>query len=78
MPARPGNPPAVHRSHPAHGIPYLAPEWGLLFKAKAARPKDRADFGITLPLLSGTQRSTLADLLARVHPGHPWLAALRG
>src|ERR1044072_2649483 len=28
----------------ANGIPYLVPELVLLFKAKAARPKDQADF----------------------------------
>ncbi|MGV9267559.1 nucleotidyltransferase domain-containing protein [Kitasatospora sp. NPDC003701] len=58
------------------GIPYLAPELALLFKAKATRPKDRQDFAGALPLLDRTQRRTLATLLARVHPGHDWLADL--
>jgi hypothetical protein len=58
------------------GIPYLAPELVLLFKAKHARRKDRADFDTTVPYLSSTQRATLAGLLARVHPGHHWLADL--
>jgi hypothetical protein len=62
--------------HSADGIPYLAPELVLLFKAKHARPKDQADFDGTLPQLSLAQRATLAALLARVHPGHPWLARL--
>uniref|UniRef100_UPI00053B17D7 nucleotidyltransferase domain-containing protein n=1 Tax=Kitasatospora sp. MBT63 TaxID=1444768 RepID=UPI00053B17D7 len=57
----------VHRT-PA-GIPYLAPELTLLFKAKALRPKDRLDFTTTLPLLDHTQQLTLAALLDRVHPG---------
>ncbi|WP_406210796.1 nucleotidyltransferase domain-containing protein [Streptomyces sp. NBC_01017] len=36
----------------AEGIPYLVPELVLLFKAKAARPKDQADFDGALPQLS--------------------------
>jgi hypothetical protein len=62
--------------HTADGIPYLAPELVLLFKAKHVRSKDQADFDGSLPHLTRHQRETLAGLLARVHPGHPWLAAL--
>ena len=62
--------------HTRDGIPYLAPELVLLFKAKHARPKDQADFGATVPHLTPGQRKTLAGLLARTHPGHPWLAEL--
>jgi hypothetical protein len=58
------------------GIPYLAPELVLLFKAKHARPKDQADFDGTIPRMTSAQRATLAGLLARVHPGHRWLANL--
>jgi hypothetical protein len=64
----------IHRT--ADGIPYLAPELVLLFKAKHARPKDQADFDGTVPHMTPAQRETLAELLARVHPGHPWLAGL--
>ena len=64
----------IHHTH--DGIPYLAPELVLLFKAKHARPKDQADFDATVPHLSPDQREALAGLLARVHPGHPWLANL--
>lgn len=60
----------------AEGIPYLAPEWVLLFKAKAVRAKDQKDFDGVVPLLTSQQRETLAELLQRVHPGHGWLAAL--
>lgn len=60
----------------ADGIPYLAPELVLLFKSKQVRPKDEADFEETLPHLDPDQRSTLAGLLARVHPGHVWLDRL--
>ncbi|MEU8764326.1 hypothetical protein [Streptomyces sp. NPDC048659] len=64
----------VHRTQ--DGIPYLAPELVLLFKAKHARHKDRNDFTTTLPHMSRAQRETLAGLLTRVHPGHAWLADL--
>jgi len=58
------------------GIPYLAPELVLLFKAKHARGKDQADFEAAVPHLTPAQRESLTGLLARVHPGHPWLAEL--
>lgn len=38
--------------------------------------KDQADFDVTVPRLASAQRGTLAGLLAQVHPGHRWLAAL--
>ena len=62
--------------HTPDGIPYLAPELVLLFKAKHARPKDQTDFDNVVPNLSNAQRKTLAELLAHVHPGHAWLADL--
>jgi hypothetical protein len=59
------------------GIPYLAPEIVLLFKAKhAARGKDAADFARALPLLDGQRREWLADALRVVHPGHDWITLL--
>ncbi len=64
----------IHRTR--DGIPYLAPELVLLFKAKHARRKDQADFDATVPHMTKAQREALAGLLARVHPGHPWLADL--
>lgn len=60
----------------AAGIPFGRPEVILLFKAKACRPKDEADFARVLPRLGGEARRWLADALALAHPGHPWLAAL--
>jgi hypothetical protein len=60
----------------ADGIPYLRPDVALLFKAKAARGKDEADLAGALPLLSPAERAWLAGALARVHPGHPWLARI--
>ncbi|MGW4883849.1 nucleotidyltransferase domain-containing protein [Streptomyces murinus] len=60
----------------ADGIPYLIPELVLLFKAKATRPKDQADFEGILPLLSQARRDVLSAWLTRVHPGHDWSAEL--
>lgn len=61
----------------ADAIPYLVPEAVLLFKAKYVRPKDEADFTLVRPLLQTAQRAWLIDALTRVHPDHPWIAALR-
>ncbi|MFH8837228.1 nucleotidyltransferase domain-containing protein [Streptomyces sp. NPDC017868] len=62
--------------HTQDGIPYLAPELVLLFKAKHVRRKDQSDFDETVPHLTLAQRRTLAELLGRVHPGHPWITHL--
>ena len=59
------------------GIPYLAPEIQLLYKAKGRRPKDEADFARTAPALNAERRQWLRDALALAHPGHPWLDQLR-
>ncbi|WP_333772447.1 nucleotidyltransferase domain-containing protein [Streptomyces sp. IBSBF 3136] len=58
------------------GIPYLVPELVVLFKAKAPRPKDHADFEGVLPLLTQARRDALGGWLTQMHPGHPWLARL--
>lgn len=58
--------------HDRDGIPYLAPEIVLLFKAKAPREKDNSDLQAVLPLLSAGQRSWLCEGLDLVHPGHAW------
>ena len=56
------------------GIPYARPEIVLLFKAKHSdRPKDEADLAAVLPRLEPARRRWLAEALALVHPGHPWL-----
>ncbi|MFD0273526.1 nucleotidyltransferase domain-containing protein [Kitasatospora sp. NPDC127111] len=62
--------------HTQDGIPYLAPELVLLFKAKHVRRKDQSDFDAIVPHMTPAQRETLTELLARVHPGHPWIAGL--
>jgi hypothetical protein len=63
-------------AHTPDGIPYLVPEVVLLFKAKAARPKDVADFDNVRPRLTAVQRAWLGEALSRVHPGHEWLRRL--
>jgi hypothetical protein len=62
--------------HTSDGIPYLAPELVLLFKAKRALPKDQQDFAATVPHMTEAQRTALSELLAHAHPGHRWLAEL--
>ncbi|MET8148665.1 nucleotidyltransferase domain-containing protein [Actinoplanes sp. NPDC049668] len=57
------------------GIPYLIPEVVLLFKAKAARPKDEADLARALPLMTSPQRAWLRKALEVVHSGHAWQRA---
>jgi hypothetical protein len=61
------------------GVPYLAPELCLLYKAR--RPYDEidrnvADFETVLPLLSADRRRWLAGALRTVEPEHPWLRRL--
>jgi hypothetical protein len=55
------------------GIPYARPEVVLLFKAKAARPKDDDDLAAVLPRLGPGSRSWLREALTKVHPGHRWV-----
>ncbi|GAA4357970.1 nucleotidyltransferase domain-containing protein [Angustibacter luteus] len=60
------------------GIPFVAPEIVLLFKAKALRDKDRSDFDEVLPELGAGRRAWLSIALEQVHPGHEWLERVRG
>ncbi len=62
--------------HTTDGVPCLAPEVALLFKAKWVRLKDEADLAATLPLLNGSQREWLRRALEITHPGHAWLGRL--
>ena len=62
--------------HPLWGLPYLAPEIVLLFKAKQLEARDRIDFGNALPALSADARRWLRDAVEKTHPGHEWLNAL--
>ena len=58
------------------GLPVLAPEIVLLFKAKSPGPKDEADFEAALPLLRPAARAWLAQALGVSHAEHPWLQRL--
>ncbi len=60
------------------GLPYLAPEAALLFKASPSngnvRPKDQRDFEAVLPALDASARAWLAE---HIGEGHVWQATLR-
>lgn len=58
------------------GIPYLAPEVQLFYKAKAPREKDEIDFEAVLSLLGAPARTWLADAISVIAPDHPWLRRL--
>ena len=60
----------------AAGIPFVAPQIQLLYKATGHRPKDEHDFATALPLLRGEQRAWLRAALERYHPGDAWIARL--
>lgn len=62
--------------HPLWGLPYLAPEIVLLFKAKHLEARDRADFDHAIPALSVGARQWLRDAIEKTHPGHEWLKVL--
>jgi Aminoglycoside-2''-adenylyltransferase len=62
--------------YPLWGLPYLAPEIVLLFKAKHLEPRDRIDFSNALPALSADARRWLRDAIEKTHPGHQWLNSL--
>jgi hypothetical protein len=58
------------------GIPIIAPEIQLLYKAKGHRPKDEHDFRQVLPLLDAARRAWLKVALPRCYGQDPWLAEL--
>jgi hypothetical protein len=79
----------VYRRHPAvrrplasvwwtddDGLPVVAPEVQLLFKARADRPKDTADAETVVPLLSAEARTWLLGAVRAAHPDSPWLTWL--
>jgi hypothetical protein len=57
-------------------VRYQNPEGVLLFKATHLRDKDQADFDVSLPMLSATQRSWLRTALTQTLPEHPWIRRL--
>jgi len=56
------------------GMPAVAPEVLLFYKALDLRRRDRADFAALLPALGAAQRAWLRDAVAAV--GHPWMREL--
>ena len=57
-------------------IPFLAPEIVLLYKSKAPRLTDEADFRIALPALTAEQREWLRRAISRADANHPWVEKL--
>lgn len=58
------------------GIPILAPEVALLYKAKQPRERDHADLEAVLPRLGPERRNWLRAALETAHPRHVWLGRL--
>jgi hypothetical protein len=64
------------------GIPYVAPEVALLYKArshevaKSVIEKSAADFAAALPALNDDARAWLRRALGAAHPGHRWAELL--
>ena len=61
----------------AAGVPYLAPDIQILYKARGLRPRDERDFAAALPILDPSQRHWLRTAIARtLGANHPWLPTL--
>lgn len=60
----------------AEGVPYLRPHGVLLYKAKAARPKDRRDLDAVVGAMDAGERRWLTAALERFHPDHRWIDRL--
>jgi aminoglycoside-2''-adenylyltransferase len=58
------------------GIPYVAPEVQLLYKARLTREQDVHDFGVAVPSMDADERSWLRRSLELFLPGHEWLGHL--
>ncbi|MFF3689945.1 nucleotidyltransferase domain-containing protein [Streptomyces sp. NPDC002187] len=61
----------------ADGVPFLAPEVQLYYKAKTPRPKDEEDFDAVLPVLTDQQRRWLVATITDTHGPHPWVKRLQ-
>ncbi|MGW2672423.1 nucleotidyltransferase domain-containing protein [Streptomyces sp. NPDC001272] len=55
----------------ADGVPYLAPEVQLFYKAREPRPKDEEDFAAVLPLLRPAQRAWLVKAIREAYGPPP-------
>ena len=58
------------------GLPVIAPDIVLLFKAKAPREQDMADLAMMLPFLQRTQVSWLRSAIGTAHAHSPFLERL--
>lgn len=59
------------------GLPILAPEIVLLYKARAAaEPNNSADFHLLRRFLDPSQRDWLKAAITKLHPYHDWLRDL--
>jgi hypothetical protein len=59
------------------GVPILAPEIVLLYKAKdALDERNQHDFEVALPHLNTDRCAWLKQALTELHPDHPWLNRL--
>lgn len=61
----------------ADGIPFLAPDVQLYYKAQAPRPKDEEDFNAVLPMLTDQQRRWLLDAITETYGPHPWIKRMQ-
>jgi len=59
------------------GIAYLAPEIQLLYKARATRAQDSADFDQVVRHLARDARTWLRESLMNMDPAHPWISKLK-
>lgn len=62
--------------HTADGIPYLAPEIVLLYKAKEPRGVDQRDFENTIFALDSDSKAWLRVAIEIQEPKHKWLSRL--
>jgi len=58
------------------GVPYVAPEIVLLYKAKSPGPHDKLDFRNLLPSLGPERRTWFRHAPEIRHPGHSWISHL--
>jgi hypothetical protein len=66
---------AIRRN--AAGIAYLAPEIQLLYKARATRAQDHADFDHVIPHLDRDARTWLRESLMSMDSEHAWISILK-
>ena len=66
---------AIRRNQ--EGPAYLAPEIQLLYKARAIRAQDQADFYQVVPHLDPTEKAWLRESLITMDPEHSWISMLK-